>query len=304
MEIRHLQLVESIVEEGSLSKAADKFFLTQSALSHQLKELEQQVGSQLFHRMNKKMIITPVGQRIYDLAKKVLPEIHKTSKEISAITHGLEGEIRLSTECYTSYHWLPPLMKSFNAEYPKVTIKINMNATHNAVDHLLNGKLDVGVTNDILKNDYLDFTEICKDEMVAIVSRSNPLSERKYLVAEDFTNENLIIYSGPLHTVTVYNKVLQPKGIQPRQITELPLTEAAIEMVKANMGVAVFATWAVRPYITDDSVVLKKVTAKGLYRLHYAATLKNSSKPDYLIRFIEFLSSAIQKDGITLHSAG
>jgi len=294
MEIRHLQLVESIVEEGSLSRAADKFFLTQSALSHQLKELEQQMGTQLFHRMNKKMIITPVGQRMYELAKKVLPEVNKTSHEIKSMTNGLEGEIRISTECYTSYHWLPPLMKKFNAEYPKVTIKVNMNATRNALENLLKGELDVGVTNDIIKDNHLEFTEICRDEMVAVVSSSNPLSKKKYLAAEDFANENLIIYSGPLSTVTVYNKVLQPKRIEPKQITELPLTEAAIEMVKANMGVAVFATWAVRSYVTDDSVVLKKVTSRGLYRSHFAATLKNINKPVYLDRFIEFLSSAIQ----------
>jgi LysR family transcriptional regulator for metE and metH len=106
MEIRHLKLIRSVAEDKNLTKAADKLFLSQSALSHQLKEIESRYKTQVFIRNNKQMLLTPVGERLLLAANKILDELEMADADIFSITNEDTGLIRLSTQCYTCYHWL------------------------------------------------------------------------------------------------------------------------------------------------------------------------------------------------------
>ena len=124
MEIRHFKLVKAVAEAGNLTKAAEKLFLTQSALSHQLKEIEDTFGVSLFQRISKKMILTPVGNRILRSAETILGELGKVENDVRRFGSGDSGIIRISTECYTCYHWLPKLLKSFNHQFPDVDVEI------------------------------------------------------------------------------------------------------------------------------------------------------------------------------------
>ena len=124
MEIRYLKLVRAIVEEGSMANAIEKLHLTPSALSHQLREAELQLGTKIFHRINKKLILTEAGEKLLAASHIILKELDKVQREIKEIISGETGVIRISTECYTSYHWLPALMKKFHTEFPSIEIKI------------------------------------------------------------------------------------------------------------------------------------------------------------------------------------
>src|SRR6476659_2798480 len=125
MDIKHLRLIETVATEGSLSGAARKLFLTQSALSHQLKEIELQMGTEAFHRVNKKLVLTPAGNIVLAAARKILPLVENVDVELRKFTSGEVGQLRLCTECFTCYHWLPSLMKKFSLEYPNIEIQIN-----------------------------------------------------------------------------------------------------------------------------------------------------------------------------------
>ncbi|MBX7150803.1 LysR family transcriptional regulator [bacterium] len=293
MEIRHLRLIKFIVEEGSLTKAMDKLHLTQSALSHQLKEAEYQLGTKIFMRVNKKMILTKAGEKLYALANDVIDKMDDTRNEIKKMIYGESGEIKISTECYTSYHWLPSLMRQFHLLYPNVELKIVIEATHYPLQGLLNGKLDVAITSDPIKDDHIIYTELFQDEMLAVVSSNHMWAKRKFITAEDFTDENLIIHSLPLETVTIHTAVLEPAGITPKKITVVPLTEASIEMVKAEMGVFVMAQWALKPYLNNGTLKTIKIGKNGLKRKHYVATLREKPHAGYFDQFIEFLQREI-----------
>jgi LysR family transcriptional regulator, regulator for metE and metH len=295
MEIRHLRLIKAIVEEGSITKAIDKLHLTQSALSHQLKEAEFQIGTPIFHRINKKLVLTNAGEKLYGTAVEVLEKLAYTESEIKKMVFGESGEIRISTECYSSYHWLPSLMRQFHLLYPNVELKIVMEATHYPLEKLLAGSLDVGLVTDLLDDDHIEYLELFQDEMVAVVNGMHEWVDRKYVEAEDFSKQNLFIHSLPLNTVTVHEMVLKPAGITPKKITVLPMTEACLEMVKAEMGIIVMAKWALKPYLKMYNGHLKmvKIGKQGLKRTHFIATLKNKTKPGYFKHFIEFLQHEI-----------
>ena len=293
--MRHLKLVKSIVEEGSIAKAIEKLHLTQSALSHQLKEAEFQLGTRIFDRINKKLVLTNAGKKLYAAAVDVLRQLSETESEIKKMVFGEAGQIRISGECYSSYHWLPYLMQQFHLMYPKVDLNLVMEATHYPLQKLLSGHLDVGIVTDVLKDENIEYMELFQDEMVAVVASGHPWSSKKHVTPKDFETENLIIHSLPLNTVTVYEAFLKPAGIEAAKVTVLPMTEASVEMVKAEMGVMVMARWSLKPYLTlyQDRICTVKIGKNGLKRTHYIATLRHSERPAYFNHFIEFLQREI-----------
>jgi LysR family transcriptional regulator for metE and metH len=293
MEIRHLKLIKAIVEEGSITKAIDKLHLTQSALSHQLKEAEYQLGTPIFLRTNKKLVLTKAGEKIYELANEILNKLTETESQIKQMVFGEHGEIRISTECFSSYHWLPSVLKQFHLLYPNVELKIVTEATHIPLQKLLENTIDIAIVSDTIKDHHIKYTELFQDEVVVVISENHPWADKKYVVAEDFVNEHLIIHSLPMETVTIHQYFLAPAKVSPKKITPLPLTEASLEMVKADMGIMSMAKWALQPHIKNNSIKAVKVGKNGLKRKHFIATRANETYTDYFQHFIIFLQNEI-----------
>ncbi|HUH19593.1 LysR family transcriptional regulator [Albibacterium sp.] len=299
MEIRYLRLIKAIVEEGSITRAMDVLHLSQSALSYQLKEAELQVGTLVFYRRNKKLILTPVGKKLYAVANKVIKELDSTESEIKKMMNGENGVIRISTECYTSYHWLPAVLKKFKSEFPNVEIEIVFEATHRPIEKLIEGELDLAITSNPEQIDQIEFVQLFSDEMLAVVCNNHPWANREYVEAEDFQDVSLIIHSLPLDTVSIFRTQLTPKGIKPKKLIVLPLTEASIELVKANMGVIVLANWALQPYLNDEIKAIK-INPEGFFRQQYIARIRDRDYPVYFDYFIKFLREEIKLDTHTI----
>ena len=294
MEIRHLKLIREVARTKSLSKAKDNLYLSQSALSHQLKEVESQLGTQLFHRVNKQLILSTAGKMVLDSAEKVLSELEKTEHSIRKYVSGQSGTIRLATQCYTCYHWLPTLLKDFKKEFPNVEIEILHKNDIDVEDQVMNGEIDVAVIYESADYPKLNYIELFQDEMFALVPRENAWTGKKYLEAADFENQQIIIHSLPLESVSLFSQVLIPAGIQPRNVIQVQVTEAIVEMVKAGLGVNVMAKWIVEPYLKDGEICLVPVTKRGIHRTWNVITLKQDQPPQYLVNFVEHLRCNIK----------
>src|SRR5262245_24251069 len=167
LDIRHLKLIVAVHEEKSVTKAGEALHLTQSALSHQLREIEEKLGTPLFLRMNKKMILTQAGERLLHTARQVLDDMKRAEDHISQIAANKQGTLRISTECYTCYHWLPHVMKEFRQKFPGVDVKIEAGATHRPIQALLQGKLDLAIVSQSERDKRLDYRTLFEDEFVA-----------------------------------------------------------------------------------------------------------------------------------------
>jgi len=294
MDVKHLKMVKEVSENGNMTKAAAKLFLSQSALSHQLKEVETQLGTSLFHRVNKKLVLTNAGKLVVDSAERVLADIEDTTIAVKRLAEGNKGAIKVTTECYSCYHWLPPLMFAFNKEFPNVDIDIHPEHGISPLDKLLSGKLDVAIVNQYSEDSKFEYTKLITDEMIALVHESHPWCNRKYVEAEDFADQHVIIHSYPLESVTLFRDVLMPQHIEPKKIIPIQYTEAAIEMVKARMGIQVIAHWIVAPNLESGRLRAIKVTKSGLRRSWYAVTLRKDEKPRYLENFLCHLKNNIE----------
>lgn len=289
LEVRHLRLIKAVAEQGSVTQAASHLYLTQSALSHQLRDAEEKLGVPLFNRVNKKMILTPAGERLLGSAQKVLDELMQVEEAVRQIAQQREGVLRLTTECYTCYHWLPPLLKIFNQQHPRVEVQIVVEATRAPHRALLDGKIDLALVSSSARSSKIAYQPLFGDELVVILSNDHPLRSRPYFRAEDFMNEHLLLYASPEENRAV-QQVLSPAGVSPRQVSSMQLTEAIIEMVRAGMGVGILARWAVAPQIQAGAICALPLTRRGLHRRWSAAILKNRSAPQYLHEFINLLA--------------
>ena len=289
LEVRHLRLLTAIAERGSLTDAARYLHLTQSALSHQLRDAEERMGARLFLRLGKKMVLTPGGTHLLQVAKKVLEELSRAQEQVNSL-NGKGGVIRLSTECYTCYHWLPGLMKRFQLKFPNVTVSIDAASTHNPLQALLAGNLDVAIVSQLPSNvKGLAITPICEDEMVMVLPPGHRLCKRKFIQPSELDGEILLIYP-PREESTLLQKYVLPTGAQPKEVLEIPLTEAMIEMVAAGMGVTLLAVWALGSSAKSKRVVVRPLTGRGVRRTWYAVTLGDQQPSPHIAEFVDLLA--------------
>lgn len=289
LEVRHLKLVVAVAEEGTVTKAASRLHLTQSALSHQLRDVEERLGAALFLRISRKMILTPAGEKLLGSARSLLQALEQAEQDIRLLSTEQQGVIRLSTECYTCYHWLPPLLKQFQQTYPHVEVLIDVESTRKPIAALLSGKIDVAIAADTVKNRMVKTRKLFRDELVAIVAPDHRLATKTVLKAPDFADEHLIMYALHKEESTLFQRVLFPAGVMPRRVSPVQLTEAVIEMVKAGLGISVMARWAVEPYLAKGDLIGLRVTSKGILRDWFAATLAGNQPPKYLTEFVKLL---------------
>src|SRR5690242_12090297 len=205
LELRHLKLICAIADNGTVTKAATRLHLSQSALSHQLNDLEAGLGVSLFRRLPRRMVLTPAGEGLLAPARHVLAELRQAQQQISAPAEE-KGVIRISTECYTCYHWLPSKLKEFHAAFPNVDVQIVVEATHQPIRALLRGRLDVAIVADPAPARNLSSRLLFQDELVVIVNPEHLLASRPFVRAEDFIGEHLITYSIPLDQLTLFQE--------------------------------------------------------------------------------------------------
>lgn len=258
--LHHLTVVSAIEKEGSMTRAAEKLFISQSALSHHVQELEKKIGAKVFDRRNKKLYLTPIGRKMIDSAAVVLAELQKLEQEIESLKNGDSGTINISTECYTTYNWLPRLIQKYHQRFPLVNVNIKEGATREPMSHLRNGTLDIALVNrparKPLDHTSFKYTQVFPDELVVIVSKANPLAKQRVIRPQDFREQILISYDVDDKDNDLVENVLKPNKAEPSRVIKMPLTEVILEMVKLNLGITVLAKWLTAPLLTSDLKML------------------------------------------------
>jgi LysR family transcriptional regulator for metE and metH len=292
IEIRHLKLVKTIEKAGNITKAASMLNLTQPALSHQLSDIEEKLKTPLFHRANKKMLITPAGEKLLSASDIILEEIRRVELEIGKLVHGEEGLLRIGTTCILSYKWLPSVMKKLQELYPKVDIEFK--TALDVTDALRNRQLDLVITTIVDNDERFEFKTLFSDEIVVVMPPRDPLALKPFLMPQDFEGTNLISYA-EAEKGDFYHDYLKPAGIEPAKLIKAEQPEAALELVRSGFGISFFPRWAVQTQLDSGVIFARSFTKKGVFFEWKAITLKNSAMPIFQQDFIRLiLESRIQ----------
>jgi LysR family transcriptional regulator for metE and metH len=286
LDIKHLRLVASISKEGNLSLAAKKLNLTQSALSHQLRNLENYCNQALFLRHGKRMLPTEAGKRMLHSSDSILTELKSLSTEMKDIAQGITGSITLSTECYTCYHWLPRVIPLFGQEYPHVPVKIQTSVADRLLENLEKGELDIAITMSPVSDKFQSFP-LFQDELVVLVHPNSHLAKQESIAVQQMLNEKFIVYPNDkkrLFDSLFYNTHKRPSGT-----IEMPLTEGILEWCAAGLGITVMARWAARRYIDSGEIIPLSIDLSWTKRHWNAVTLKQAL-PDYIQYFMSLVA--------------
>jgi LysR family transcriptional regulator, regulator for metE and metH len=291
LDVRHLRMVVAIAASGSVTRAARDLHLTQSAVSHQLRGIEERLGAPLFVRLGKRMVLTAAGERLRASASRVLDDLETAEKDVQQLGAGEASLIRVCAQCNTGYHWLPPLLDDFRRQHPAVEVSLAVECTLRPIEALLEGKLDLAIVTRAVRHDQIRLRPLFEDEHAAIVVPDHPFAKRPFVRPEDLAGERLLLYSSSPDDSFTIQRILRPAGVEPRRVSFVMLTEAILEMVKARLGVSVMQTWAIEPALRAGDVRAVPITATGIRRQWSAATLKRAGNTAYLDAFIDLLAS-------------
>ena len=296
MELKYFRLIKTIAEEGNIANSSEKLFLTQSALSHQLKVMEERLGFKVFHRSRNKWNLTEEGQELYKLGNEIIHSIEKGFDKIKYLQEGSKGTIKISTECSTFYQGFPAFMQKMGYLYPEINIELT-EVSHQSFTKLRAQEIDIAIVTSEPNSKDLMSIQFYEDDVMAIMNNEHALAEKEYLEASDFTNQHLIIQSFPLSTVSVYQHFLRPNSIDPIKISAGIHTEICLEMISANMGIMCLPKWVLNPFKIPANVVYKKLGHNGLQRKHFLVLRKSDRDKKYIDDFIscfdEDFSSAV-----------
>ncbi|SDZ00978.1 LysR family transcriptional regulator, regulator for metE and metH [Jannaschia faecimaris] len=289
LEFRHLRTIRAISDCGGLARAAERLNITQSALSHQVKNLEEQIGMELFVRRSKPMTLSAAGQRLLRLANEVLPQIEAVEMDFAGLKTGRTGRLHIAIECHACFEWLFPVLEQFRRAWPDVDVDIRPGLQFQALPALQKEEVDLVVSSDPSNLPGVEFAPLFDYEPVFLASSVHPLASKPFIQAEDFVGETLITYPVERPRLDVFSQLLTPAGVEPAAIRQVELTAVILLLVASNRGVAVLPDWVVREVRYNSDYVTRPLTEHGITRRLYAAVRETDATKPFMANVLRLM---------------
>ena len=291
LELRHLRTVRAIHQQGGLARAAEVLNITQSALSHQVKALEDQVGVELFVRRSRPMRLSAAGMRLLRLAEQVLPLIEAAESELKGVEAGRVGQLHIALECHACFDWLFAVLEQFRRAWPEVDVDIRAGLAFDALAALRREEVDLVVSSDPEKLAGITFNPLFDYAPLFVAASDHPLAAKAHVEAEDFRGELLLTYPVERGRLDVFSALLTPAKVEPRAVRQVELTAVILMLVAARRGVAVLPDWVLREIRVRPDYVTRPLTATGLTKRMYGATREEARDQPFMAHFLKLARS-------------
>lgn len=295
IEFRHLRTIKAIHECGGLARAADQLNITQSALSHQIKGLEDQAGVELFLRRSKPMKLSAAGLRLLRLAEQILPQVEAAQNEFSSLRDGRTGRMHIAIECHACFEWLFPVLEFFRKSWGDVDVDIRPGLAFDALPALQKEEVDLVVSSDPEDLPGVEFVELFDYNPVFVAASAHPLAEKAYVEAEDFRGQTLITYPVERTRLDVFSQLLIPARVEPASIRQVELTAVILLLVASNRGISVLPDWVVREVKYNSDYVTRPLTKEGITRRLYAAVRSEDLDKPYVQELVKLAREEARK---------
>jgi LysR family transcriptional regulator, regulator for metE and metH len=283
----HLSIIQSVDKHGSLTAAAETLYLTQSALSHSIKKLEQQLGTDVWLREGRSLRLTQAGQYLLAVANRVLPQLALAEERLGQYAQGERGALRIGMECHPCYQWLLKVVSPYLARWPDVDVDVKQKFQFGGIGALFGYEIDLLVTPDPLYKTGLHFEPVFDYEQVLVVSRAHPLASANYVKPGQLAQEVLVTYPVEIDRLDIYNQFLMPAGVTPRRHKAIETTDIMLQMVASNRGVAALPRWLVEEYADKMDIVPVRLGKNGIAKQIFLGARESDTEIDYLKAFID-----------------
>lgn len=292
LELRHLKTLIALREHGSLVAAASELCLTPSALSHQLKELDQWYGIEVVNRRSRPVSFSNVGERLLKLADQIFPQVQIAQSDITRIVHGQTGRIVFSSECHSCFDWLMPLLNQYRHQYPDVDLDFASGFEANPHELLQIGEFDLLITADPISLRGVEYFPVFEYESRLVLASTHPLVHAEHITVQELAEETLITYPVDKHRLDIMSKLFIPANIMPKQIRTTDLTQMLIQLVASGHGIGALPDWVVNEFEQKGWVTSRRldcVAPQGLRRTLYAGYRVEEKEKDYFEGFLKQL---------------
>lgn len=286
LEVRHLKSLSALRETDSLVDAAERLHLTQSALSHQFKELEERLGLQLFIRKTKPVRFTSAGLRLLTLADEVLPQMRNTERDLARLSGGTAGRLHMAIECHSCFQWLMPTIDQFRDAWPEVELDLASGFSFAPLPALARGDLDLVVTADPIVLSGITYIPLFTYEAVLAVANQHPLANNVCIEPIDLATETLITYPIERDRLDIFVQFLDPADVEPKEIRTAEMTVMMLQLVASGRGVCCLPNWALHEYSSRGYVRAKRLGEKGLQATLYAAIREDMLDAPFMRDFL------------------
>lgn len=286
IELRHLKTLVALRDTGSLVEAAERLFLTQSALSHQLKDLEDRLGCTLFIRKTKPPRFTSAGRRLLNLADEAMPMFKLTERDIARLAGGEAGRLHICIECHSCFQWLVPCMDKYRGNWPEVELDITGGFNFAPLPALVRGDLDLVITSDPVDLPGVAYMPLFRYEAMLAVNPQHKLSQRSFIEPADLAEEVLIMYPVERDRLDIFTRFLDPADVDPKEIRTAELTAMVVQLVASGRGVASLPNWSLAEYEPMNTVVAKSLGERGLWATLYAAIREDQRDSPFMEDFL------------------
>ena len=279
MDIAALQAFLAIAETGSFSRAAERVFLTQPAVSKRIATLESQLGTRLFDRIGRRVHLTPAGTALYQRARRLLRELDDVKRSIADLSGTIAGELRLATSHHIGLHRLPEPLRRFHARYPQVRLDLRFMDSEQACNEVARGEIELAVVTLPPKLDAPLQAETVWDDPVAIVvAHHHPLAQARDVQIKDLADYPAILPGPGTYTRAIILKALGSWGDK----IQVGMATNYLEVLKmlASIGLG----WSALPQtMIDDSLCVVQIKKMNIERrlgivTHSARTLSNAAQ--------------------------
>ncbi|CAB5495071.1 Transcriptional activator MetR [Bathymodiolus thermophilus thioautotrophic gill symbiont] len=283
--LKHLKIIQTLYESGSLTNAANVLCLSQSALSHQIRYLEEKLGIALWEREGRGLRLTKAGELLLQTAQQLLPILSQTEKTLTAYAQGRQGVLRIGVECYPCYKWLTKVIGVFLQKMPDVEVEIINKFQFSGHEGLLNHHIDILITPDIEKQADIHTETLAQYNLVLLVANQHPLAPKTTITPKDFINETLLTFPVPLERLDILTQFLNPAHIKPKHIKKIESIELMLQMTALERGVCVLPEWLADEFI--ETMSLQKIYIKhGLEQKLFAILRQQDKGISYVQHFI------------------
>ncbi|MFA7666034.1 MAG: LysR substrate-binding domain-containing protein [Burkholderiaceae bacterium] len=270
-----------------MTAAAGVLCLTQSALSHSMKKLEQQLGTAVWLRDGRRLRLTQAGRHLLGVARRVLPQLELTEQRLRQYAAGERGTLRIGMECHPCYQWLLKVVAPYLAAWPDVDVDVKQKFQFGGIGALFAYEIDLLVTPDPLYKSGLSFEPVFDYEQVLVVAHGHPLAAAPYVKPRQLADQVLITYPVEPERLDVFSLFLLPAGIAPRRHKTIETTDIMLQMVASGRGVAALPRWLVQEYAPQLGLVPVRLGARGIAKQIHLGARSADLGTDYLRAFIE-----------------
>ena len=287
LERMHLAIIREVDQSGSLTAAAKVLCTTQSALSHAIRKLEEQLGTEVWLREGRSLRLTQAGEYLLAVANRVLPQLTVAEERMRQFAAGERGTLRIGMECHPCYQWLLKVVSPYLQAWPDVDVDVKQKFQFGGIGALFGYEIDLLVTPDPLYKPHLHFEPVFDYEQVLVVSRGHSLATVDYVRPEHLSGEVLITYPVTIERLDVYNQFLMPAGISPRRHKTIETTDIMLQMVASGRGVAALPRWLAEEYAGKMDVTAVRLGRQGIAQQIFLGMREADLDTDYLRAFIE-----------------